>query len=187
MWNIEAQKFCVAISGLSGCGNTTICTWIANRFNITMINYTFRNLAKEHNMDFETLCQLAEKDDTWDLMLDKKQVELASQESCVVGSRLAIWVIPQALCRVYLEAPLSIRAQRIANREGKNLETITTATYARDEADYKRYKKLYNIDIHNYRDQADVIIDTETLSVEGVGEKIVSWLSTHNFISKGTS
>jgi len=80
----------IAISGKSGCGNTTVSSLVAQELGLTLINYTFRNMAQERGMEFKEFCGLAERDLSIDRMLDEKQVELASGGSCVLGSRLAI-------------------------------------------------------------------------------------------------
>jgi cytidylate kinase len=87
----------VAISGKSGCGNTTVSTLVAQIMGYPLINYTFRMMAQERNIDFWEFCKMAEKDDSIDLELDEKQVEMAmGHENCVLGSRLAIWVLKEA-------------------------------------------------------------------------------------------
>ena len=84
----------IAISGKSGCGNTTVSTLVASQLGYPLINFTFRNLAKERNVDFWHLCKLAEQDDSIDRELDRRQVEMAmAQQDCVLGSRLAIWML----------------------------------------------------------------------------------------------
>lgn len=44
------NKLRIAISGASGCGNTTVSSLLADGLGIPCINYTFRNLAKELGM-----------------------------------------------------------------------------------------------------------------------------------------
>ena len=43
----ENKKLRIAISGLSGCGNTTVSKKLSEMLGVRMINYTFRNLAEE--------------------------------------------------------------------------------------------------------------------------------------------
>nr|MCR5613759.1 cytidylate kinase [Treponema sp.] len=47
----------IAISGKSGCGNTTVSTLLSQMLGIKLINYTFRTLAEERGM---TLAQVIE-------------------------------------------------------------------------------------------------------------------------------
>ena len=150
----------IAISGKSGCGNTTVSTLLAQRLGLRLINYTFHSMAQERGLSFEEFSRLAEKDDQYDLYLDRHQVELASSGGCVLGSRLAIWLLPRASLRVYLVASLEERARRVALREGLDPALARSAVEERDSRDRNRYLRLYHIDIDDYR-LADLVVDTE--------------------------
>ena len=108
----------IAVSGKSGCGNTTVSRLLAERLGVRLINYTFHDMAKERGIPFEQLCLLAENDSQYDRYLDRRQVELALEGSCVLASRLAIWLLERADLKVYLYAAAKVRARRIARREG---------------------------------------------------------------------
>lgn len=163
----------IAISGKSGCGNTTVSKLVAKRLNIEIINYTFRTLAVDRGMSFEHLLEEAEKDYSYDRAVDEKQVELARAQDCVVGSRLAMWLLTEAVLKVYLSASPEIRASRIRNREGKNLQEIMDFTALRDHRDHERYLALYGIDNDSYS-HADLIINTERFAPEAEAEIIVA-------------
>lgn len=166
----------IAISGKSGCGNTTVSSLLAKKLNVTLINYTFRQLAAEKNMTLAEVIEAAKTDDFYDKYVDTHQVELAEKTSCVLGSRLAIWMLKNADLKVYLYASEDERARRILEREGGDLEKIKEFTKMRDSEDTRRYKKLYNIDNNDYA-FADLIIDTGKYSpdeiVEMIAEKIL--------------
>jgi len=156
-----SSELTIAISGKSGCGNTTVSTLLAQRLGLRLINYTFHTMAQERGLSFEELGRLAERDDQYDLYLDRHQVELASSTGgCVLGSRLAIWLLPNATLKVYLTASLEERARRIALREGLDPALARTAVEERDNRDRNRYLRLYHLDIDDYR-LADLVVDTE--------------------------
>jgi cytidylate kinase len=157
----------IAVSGKSGCGNTTVSRLLAERLNIRLINYTFHDMAAERGMTFEELCSHAEEDPQYDLYLDRKQVELAAQGSCVLGSRLAIWLLEQADLKIYLAASAEVRARRIAEREKIPFEQSWRSMVERDERDQQRYLRLYGLDTECY-DFADLVIDTEHHDQAGV-------------------
>jgi cytidylate kinase len=163
----------IAISGKSGCGNTTVSRLTAERLGIRFINFTFRTLAQERGLDLRDALELAEKDDTWDKEVDGRQVALALEGSCVLGSRLAIWKLPQADLKVYLKATPEARAGRIIKREGGVLEEAARFTAERDSRDRERYLKLYGIDNDAFA-FADLIIDTDRLTPEEITELIIS-------------
>jgi CMP/dCMP kinase len=162
----------IAISGKSGCGNSTVSRLVAARLGLSVINYTFKNLAHDRGMSFEEVCVLAETDPQYDLTIDRMQVQLAVEGSCVLGSRLAIWLLRDTAFTVYLEAPLAVRAARIAHREGKDPETALRETDERDRRDRERYRRLYSYDVDRW-DFASLVVDAGTLDQEQVTERIV--------------
>ncbi|MDA3948033.1 MAG: cytidylate kinase family protein [Spirochaeta sp.] len=165
----------IAISGKSGCGNTTVSRLLADRLGIALINYTFHTMADEQGITFDEMCRRAESDDTWDQYLDMEQIRRAREQSCVLGSRLAIWFLEEADLKVVLTAPPEVRAQRIQQREGGDLASVLAATNERDRRDHARYLRLYNIDIESY-EFVDLIIDTQQYTPEEIVDVIVRTL-----------
>jgi cytidylate kinase len=170
--SVKKQGIKIAISGKSGCGNSTVSKITAQRLGLRMINYTFHSIAEEKGMDFKELCRLAEKDTSWDIYLDKRQLELAAEGDCVLGSRLAVWMLKDADLKVFLDAPLEVRAERIFKREGGDSERVYRETRERDAHDRQRYLQLYGIDNEKY-DFVDLVLDTTRLSPEEIADRIV--------------
>ena len=173
----------VAISGKSGCGNTTVSGLLSEKLGIKLINYTFRQLAQEKNMTLAQVIEAAKNDDSYDKYVDKHQVELAMKESCVLGSRLAIWMLKNADLKVYLFASDETRANRVFNREGGDIEQIKSFTAMRDSEDTRRYKEFYNIDNNNY-DFVDLLIDVNTKTPDQIVQDILDKLEEKGLISK---
>lgn len=166
----------IAISGKSGCGNTTVTTLLAETLNYAKINFTFRNLAAEKGFDFWDFCKMAETDDSYDKELDKRQVEMAmAEENCVLGSRLAIWMLEKADVKVYLYASTTERAKRIFQRESGDFQTRLNQTKSRDDNDTQRYIKIYGID-NNDTKVADLVIDTEAKTPKEIVEIIIDYI-----------
>ncbi len=179
----EGKELRIAISGKSGCGNTTVSTLLSKTLGVTLINFTFRQLAAEKNLTLAQVIENAKTDDSYDVEVDTRQVELAKKESCVLGSRLAIWMLKEADLKVYLSADDDVRASRILNREGGDIEEIKRFTSMRDSEDSKRYKKLYNIDNNEYS-FCDLIIDTAKYNPEQIVELILEKLNSLSLIKK---
>jgi cytidylate kinase len=151
---------------------------VADSLELRFINFTFRSLAREKNMDLKEILDLAAKDDSWDREVDTRQVELAREGrvgGCVLGSRLAIWMLPEADLKVYLTARPETRAERIRNREGGSIEKIAAFTAERDRQDRERYLRIYGIDNDDFA-FADIIIDTDDLSPFRISGKIIERL-----------
>lgn len=172
----------VAISGKSGCGNTTVSGLLAEKLGIKLINYTFRQLAAEKNMTLKEVIDAAKNDDSYDKYVDKHQVELALEESCVLGSRLAIWMLKEADLKVYLFASDETRASRVYNREGGDLQQIKDFTAMRDREDTGRYKEFYGIDNNDY-EFVDIVIDVNTKTPDEIVDIIIDKLKEKNLIS----
>ncbi len=165
------KPFIIAISGKSGCGNSTVSRLLSERLGFRLVNYTLRNMARErfpHLPETEALAkvlELAKTDDSWDRSLDSRQAELAREGDSVVGSRLAAWVVPEADLKVYLSGSVEARAGRIHFREGGSPAEKLAFTAARDDSDHARYLELYGIDNDDYR-FCDLVINTERFSAE---------------------
>ncbi|MDR2481651.1 MAG: cytidylate kinase family protein [Spirochaetaceae bacterium] len=163
----------IAISGKSGSGNTTVSQLVAEKLGYKLINFTFRNLAAEHNMTLEEVMKAAAADDSWDKEVDRRQLEMARESiCCVLGSRLAIWLLPEADLKVYLEGKADTRAHRIVKREGGDFTAVKTFTKNRDKQDSERYLSLYTINNNEYQ-FADLIIDTDKYSAEETAALII--------------
>jgi cytidylate kinase len=168
----------IAVSGKSGCGNTTVSRALAEKLGLSFINFTFRSLAEEKNISLEEILRLAAADDFWDREVDRRQVELARrQQGCVLGSRLAIWMLPEAELKVYLSARPETRVRRIMRREGGEFAEKAAFTAERDRQDRERYLRIYNIDNDDYG-FAGLIIDTDTLTPEAICSRIIDELKT---------
>jgi cytidylate kinase len=166
------EHFTIAISGKSGCGNSTVSRLCSEHLGIQLVNFTFRQLAEEKGVDFGTMCAMAEESSELDRELDRRQVEMARETASVLGSRLAIWILEDADLKVYLEASPGVRAERVFKREGGSLERSLRETAVRDRRDHDRYMKIYGIDNDNYS-FADLIIDTDSLEPEDIMKMIV--------------
>jgi len=168
----------IAISGRSGCGNTTVSKMIAETLGLRFINFTFRSLAQERKLDLKTVLELAAQDDSWDREVDSRQTLLAREDGgCVLGSRLAIWMLDEADLKVYLDATALVRAQRIVKREGGSIEDVASFTAERDRQDHGRYLRIYNIDTDNYS-FADLIIDTGKFTPQEITDMIIERAKT---------
>ena len=163
----------IAISGKSGCGNSTVSRIVARRLGFKLVNYTFHSIAQEIGVSFDEMCELAEQDDKWDLYIDERQVEMAREGRTVLGSRLAVWVLDDADFRVYLDARLVVRAERIQKREGGDLQSVKDKTTARDKRDHDRYLRLYGIDNNDFG-FVDMVVDTEDMTPEEIADTIVA-------------
>ena len=176
------EKLRIAVSGKSGCGNTTVSSILARTLGVRFINFTFRSLSKETGISLEQIIENAKTSDWYDKQVDGRQVELARQDSCVLGSRLAIWMLKNANLRVYLYASEAVRTARIQIREGGSLDDIVEFTRLRDAEDTRRYKELYGIDNNDYS-LADLVVDTEIYEPQAIVKLVLDELRSRKLIT----
>ena len=166
----------IAISGKSGCGNSTVSKLLADTLGLRFINFTFRSIAEEKGIDLKKVIELAAGDDSWDQEVDRRQVAMAREGGgCVLGSRLAIWMLQEADLKVFLTASSMARAGRIHEREGGDLQKIAEFTDYRDKQDRERYIRIYGIDNDDYS-IADIVIDTGDKNPEQIKDIIIAEL-----------
>ncbi|MES2614681.1 MAG: cytidylate kinase family protein [Bdellovibrionota bacterium] len=175
----------IAISGHSGCGNTTATKNVGNALELKIVNYTFRDLACDLKVSFEQIHKEAATNLIYDYLTDLTLIRNAlANKDIVIGTRLAAWLMDAEL-RIWLHAPLEARASRISLREsekGSNYEQILYKTLKRDEQNRKRYLRLYGLDIDDHSD-FDVTINTEKLTADQVSSLIVAaahWASDNS-------
>src|SRR6056297_2266651 len=140
----------LTVSGPPGSGKSTNAAALADRFGLDHISGgdIFRELAAERGHTPVEFNELAEEDEQIDRDLDRRLYEIArDRDGVVLESRLAGWLAPDADFRLWLDAPLDVRAARIADREAKSVEQASEETRRRERSERKRYSDYYDIPI----------------------------------------
>jgi cytidylate kinase len=150
----------VTVSGEIGAGKSTVAKTLARALGLRYISTgeIFREEASRRGLSLVRLGQLAEQDQTIDRDLDRMQVEAARGGGVLIESRLSGWLIDGDL-RVWLRAALSVRAARVAARDGLSPEEALRELRTREESERRRYREIYQIDLTDLS-RYHVIIDT---------------------------
>ena len=161
----------ITVSGPPGSGKSTTAAELAAAFDLDHVSGgdIFREAAAEHDLSLAEFNELAEQDDAIDRDLDRRLREIAiERDGIVLESRLAGWLAEEyADFRLWLDAPIAVRAERIADREGKTPEQARTETEEREESEALRYLEYYDIDIHD-RSIYDLVVNTARWDPVGV-------------------
>lgn len=164
----------ITISGPPGSGKSTVAAAVADTFDLEHVSGgdIFRSLAEERGHTLAEFNALAEEDDAIDRDLDRRLRETAREgDDLVLESRLSGWMAGEfADLKVWLDAPLSVRAARIAEREGTSPEQAEAETSTREESEQKRYHEYYGIDFAD-RSIYDLAVNTarwDATSVTGI-------------------
>ncbi len=141
----------LTVSGPPGSGKSTTAAAIADRLDLEHVSGgdIFRSLAEERNLTLAELNRQAEEDAAIDRDLDERlRAAAVERDDIVLESRLSGWLAGEhATLRIWLHAPLEIRAQRIADRENKSVDQAREETQVREQSERERYREYYDIEI----------------------------------------
>ena len=159
----------ITVSGLAGSGTTTLCRNLSRYYGFKHIyaGLIFRQMAKEMGMTLQQFQEYAEMHPEIDREVDRRQIEAAKDCNVVIEGRLAGWMVKEADLKIWLEAPIQVRAQRVARREGISIEEAFMQIAEREMQNRKRYLNLYGVDI-NDSSIYDLVVNTGKWSPDGV-------------------
>ncbi len=173
----------ITISGPPGSGTTTAAYLLSEKTGLPVFSAgeEFRKMAKERGVSLAEFTREAEMDPSIDKDLDRRMVEIARKEENAILEGRLVGVLTHRegidAFRVYLTAPVEVRASRIARREGKrgggDKEKVYREMVERENSEKKRYKEFYNIDVEDMR-VYDIVIDTEKNPPEKVVDLILA-------------
>ena len=140
----------ITVSGPAGSGKSTLAQSLADALDYDHVSGgdIFRTLADERELTPLELNRAAEEDDQIDRDLDRRLRDIAAErDDLVLESRLAGWMAGDyADIKLWLTAPMDVRADRIAQRENKPFEQARDETAERSESEAQRYAAYYDID-----------------------------------------
>lgn len=161
----------ITVSGPPGSGKSTTAAAVADAFDLEHVSGgdIFRSLADDRGLSLAEFNELAEDDDQIDRDLDRRLREIAiERDGIVLESRLAGWLAEEyADFRLWLDAPLEVRARRIAEREGKDVDRARLETEEREGSEKLRYEEYYDIDIDDLSIY-DLVLNTARWDADGV-------------------
>ncbi len=160
----------ITVSGLIASGKTTTARALAERLGLRYLSAgeIMRRWAAQRGITLLKFSELAEQDHSIDRELDRLQVELCQQGNLVLDSRLGGWLVAADM-KVWLKAPLEVRAQRVAQREGIPVTVARAELERREGSERRRYQEIYGIDLDDLSPY-HVVLDTSRWGPEEVAE-----------------
>ncbi len=173
----------VAVGGPPGSGKTTVAELFAKAHGYTLVSagMKFRAWAQERKMTLEAFGKAASADPEIDRKLDREVFEDvlrqdAANRDVIVEGRLQAHLLQARhipCLKVFIDAPLAVRAKRIAGREKTTAKAAERGIRAREELEGNRYKAIYGIDLAD-RSVYDLVIDSSDKTPEEIVEIVWS-------------
>ena len=166
----------ITISGPPGSGKTTAARLLADKLEYKFLStgMIFREMAEERGMTLAEFGELATTDPQIDKELDKKMLGIVENDMVLEG-RLAAHMLHLngiVAYKVWIDASLETRCQRISGRESKDFETVKRENVKREETEYTRYKEIYDIDSRSLA-VYDLVLHSDDLNPNEVVAKII--------------
>ena len=174
------QKIVICVCALTGCGKSTVARRLAEKYGLRYISggNALKALATEAGYKpaeigwWETdegLNFLRQRMDDFrfDKKVDAKLLELAKQGNVVLDSWTMPWLLKEGF-KVWLEASVDVRAKRVAERDGIDVEKALSILKKKDEQTRVIYKGLYGFDLGRDFSPFNLIIDTDVLNADEV-------------------
>jgi cytidylate kinase len=161
----------ITISGPPGSGKSTLSKILSVKLGLELVAMgdIFRKCANERCMSLEEFGMIAQCNEKIDREIDDMQKNIAAEkDNIIIEGRLSGFLV-DADIRIWLKAPLEIRARRISKRENKPEALAREETYQREECERERYLKYYDIDIKDLS-VYDLIIDSSKWNPEELSE-----------------
>lgn len=170
----------ITISGTPGSGKSTIAHMLKERLDIPYVysGMIFRSLAQKHQMSLADFGKYCEEHVEVDRELDEKQLDMLHKGNVILEGRLAGWIAYQNhidAFKIMIDANICIRAQRLVEREQGTVDQRKKEILDREKSEWNRYKKYYNIDLHD-TSIYDLIIDSSSKKPEEIVKNIISLL-----------
>jgi len=166
----------IAIGGPPGSGKSTAAALYAETHGCTLVSagQVFREGARARGLSLEAYGAYAathpEVDRELDALVLRRAAELAMSGDVVTDGRLQAALFAREkvpALRVLVDAPLEVRAERVAKREGIPPGEARRQILIRESSERARYRELYGLEA-NDRAHYDLVLDSSTLSPEEI-------------------
>lgn len=173
----------ITIGGNLGAGKTTLAAKLSEalHYEELYMGGIFRQMAAEKNLTIEQFYAELKSDPAVEQAVDKRQATLMRERDNVVVQGRVAWYFakssPFGVLNVLLTVDPAVGARRSGERKeniGKTTDEMVIVTAEREKVERERYAMLYGIKDHLDPAHYDLVLDTTSLTIDQVFEKVLS-------------
>ncbi|UCG44669.1 MAG: cytidylate kinase family protein [Candidatus Bathyarchaeota archaeon] len=174
-------KTVICIGGMTGSGKSSVARRLAAEYGLqyfsggdalkalaTEIGYKVAGKGWWEGKEGMRFLQQRTKEDKFDKEVDRRLLELAKQGYVILDSWTMPWLLKDKSFKIWLEASVPMRAERVAERDGVGLVTALATLKEKDEKTRAIYKKLYGFELGIDFSPFDLVLDSSNLSADEV-------------------
>ncbi|MCW1301851.1 MAG: cytidylate kinase family protein [Candidatus Parvarchaeota archaeon] len=176
----------VIVSGPTASGKTTLAKGLATELNLSYLSGSskLKELLKlralrtwESNEGIKAIL-FRLKNTEFDRKLDTEILKaIKRSDDMVVDSWTVPWLFKKGnALKIYVKAPIEIRALRVSERNGIKYKAALSFTKKKDELTARIYKKLYGIDVLNDVSPFDLVVDSSKLDIDNLRDICVDFI-----------
>jgi cytidylate kinase len=196
------ESLVVCICGMAGSGKSALANRLAEKYSLKYFSGgdALKALAieEDHAAVNRGWWESAEglrflekrgKERKFDEAVDKKLLKLARQGNIVLDSWTMPWLLNSGF-KVWLDASLKKRAERVASRDGIGFKDALKALKSKERQTRAIYKKLYGFTLGEDFSPFHLILDTNNLNSDEVFEVLCAVMDNlllghgHNWFSQ---
>ena len=174
------KKIIICISGLPGCGKSTVAKKLAQKYRLRYVSGgdALKELAIEAGFKpsgedwWETeegrrFLNKRMEDPNFDRKVDEKLIEIAKEGNVILDSWTMPWLLDEGF-KIWLDASLEVRAARAAKRDKIDFEEAKKLIREREKKTREIYSKLYGFNLGEDFSPFHIILDTDKLDANEV-------------------